>query len=472
MEEEKKPPKSHEDWLSLHPTMKEFLVIVSKKESENDAQFEKNCYKAHNKLKDKLSSFGMRIEKVKTSYIAELDRAEYKLTKYTAFTVKRPSWHTNLYYNESEENMKIRKCIFARDTYLRYRLQFITDYLNSILLRISQIKYFTELFKEYDDNSVIFDIDSKFFDVKFNAQYQYLYQSLMYYYKRVRKEILYLKPPIYISNIKKYFNNLRDQAYEIAKKNNFNFGNLPEEIGLSIYLFKFASKEGAIIDQFILDSAQANFEEFGDNCVKKIAQIFPMTNNQDLNSIIIALLYRQMIERSYEVVYEQKLKNPNFTSILRLRDLPMNKILPDPTCLEPYPAETRIGDAFLFDPYVKNAIQEFSSLSFYTSPIDMFTVGHDAIQEIRKSLLLMKLQREPTAEEISTLPPFETIFSIILGVCIASDVPNFNDLSSYIKTVTPFTRLSPDCEFMAMQLLAVQEHLQDLEEEYVKIVSQ
>ena len=117
-------------------------------------------------------------------------------------------------------------------------------------------------------------------------------------------------------------------------------------------------------------------------------------------------------------------------------DIKCNSLSP-PEKLIKYNENDNVYDVFINDPFYKQCSEYFINLCFQTNPID-------ALHELSE---VQTLIASSASNNESSVLPFETSFSLLMGSLIASGAPLYEDIASFIITFAPQQGLCPELEY-------------------------
>jgi hypothetical protein len=91
---------------------------------------------------------------------------------------------------------------------------------------------------------------------------------------------------------------------------------------------------------------------------------------------------------------------------------------------------------------------------FVTNPIDALFLVHEAIRAIQRA------GRRQNGEDVGKeqLMPFDGMFSLLIGVVLASDVPDFFQFSEFLEKFVPKDGLSNPFEYARVGMEALMFH--------------
>jgi hypothetical protein len=96
---------------------------------------------------------------------------------------------------------------------------------------------------------------------------------------------------------------------------------------------------------------------------------------------------------------------------------------------------------------------------YVCNPIDGIYFVHRALVAIHKATLLNASgTREVTPDDLRSVIPFDDLFAILVGVTLATDIPDFFSLARFMEQFTPQKCLSNSFEYAqaAISALVVQ----------------
>ena len=438
------------EWLELHEKSIPFLSIIRKTENDQSKQFFEKRNSEHRRLKKTIGSAADRFIKVENNVEIEIKKLEEKYKNLEKAT---------FYYSNPVEDMTVRKMVFVRREYYERTIRYLSEHLNNILSRLFDIQYITELLGKISiPDDVIVTLGNDFFRVEIDMKKMNETNRLFSKLKEYQKIIKGYNIPLFIRNPKSFFISLRETALQKADRDSMYFGFLKDEIDFSIYLFRSRCVEGAKIDKFIAEQEEIEFINFGEKSLKLCSTLIPSSSKAKEQMIAISLFFRQIMERAYEKYYKVIPMNRKIVEFMQITNKPMNEILPV-TCGTPFPPETPLKDAFLFDPLIKESIMQLLDSVLVANVIDSLHYVSLSLEMLQQASIISKLQREPMEEEIKTFVGFEEIFSLLLGAILSSDIPDIFHYAAFVKKMAPMSMLSPELEFAATNIIAILDHI-------------
>lgn len=106
-----------------------------------------------------------------------------------------------------------------------------------------------------------------------------------------------------------------------------------------------------------------------------------------------------------------------------------------------------------------------NEIIYITNPIDSLYWIHRALLGIHKAGLLSELgdRSEATSEDLNHLLSFDDLFSLLVGVVLASDLPDVQMLFNFIIQFTPRYCLSNSFEYAQAGITALMMHFQEVD---------
>jgi hypothetical protein len=178
------------------------------------------------------------------------------------------------------------------------------------------------------------------------------------------------------------------------------------------------------------------------------------------------MTFRVIFDRVYEKRKRLGAPNPHDESGLlgrlailptRLYEFPLGGLTPEDLSLP-------IRDYFKKEHFFASASEFLKEIVFVTNPVDALYFVYRALRLINKAALLKTLQAkgEVKQADLNKLLGFDDLFAFLVGVLMASDIPNFFEIASFIDAFSPKNCLSNSFEFAMAAISALTVHLPSL----------
>jgi hypothetical protein len=125
-----------------------------------------------------------------------------------------------------------------------------------------------------------------------------------------------------------------------------------------------------------------------------------------------------------------------------------------------------IREFFSTHRFFRAATLFMDEVMYVCNPIDGVYFVHRALVAIHKATLLNSSgSREVTADELRAVIPFDDLFAILVGVTLATEIPDFFSLARFMDRFTPPRCLSNSFEYAqaAISALVVQFREMDID---------
>jgi hypothetical protein len=317
-------------------------------------------------------------------------------------------------------------------------------------------------------------VDPSFFKTEFQPPPGSLFKqaALTAYITRKREEITKFKTPKPGS-----FSKFLDKAI-INELPNLNselsyIPPCPVEVALSRAVFRGAfSHIDEEIDQLIQHVAQRS--GFCDHVIEfalsKIRNCESRSSQEQ--SVGLMILFRIVYDRLYEKKWRTVMPPDDSITdtIIQASRLPVKVFH------FPYDApftmfrDMEVREYFLTQFSRDNPDMFLSELMFLTNPLDCLFCVHRSITSINCALVTTHIgsRREVTAQDLRQVMNFDDMFSLLIGILLASDVPEFVTIAEYVGRFGPQQALSCSFLYARASLSALVSHFRSLNVEALR----
>jgi hypothetical protein len=316
-----------------------------------------------------------------------------------------------------------------------------------------------------------FSVKREFFEIPnpVSPSQDFEVQALAHFVKTENSEISHFPPPKWSGDFPHFLDDLLQKATPHLEKSLSYACPLPEELDLSRYCYEggnpqFRSEVDESIDRFLPD-APAEFLRWA---ISIALSLIPRYEQRPLTdqSVGLMMFFRVIFDRVYERRRRLWLPDPHDEARIleqiavlptRLHEFPVNDLTPEELAL---PIRTYFKSAQFFG----GAAEFLSEIVFLTNPIDALYSVHRALRLINKAALLKRLANKGSATEtdLKKVLGFDDLFSLLVGVVLASDVPDFFEVAKYIDAFAPKNCLSNSFEFALAAVAALSVHFTSL----------
>ena len=462
------------EWISQNPNLASHIKLISADQfNEKSIKINKpkDFKKAHNKtindltsicnnLNHEITAISERIESLCTQQVPKIGE---------------------LYYDSPQMNMDVRKLFFAEQHLHKIQIQTYNikySHLIEFFNKIQKIKQLLQLF--VSDNSSqtqnsLLEFENGFFDLNDTDEIkQQLNQikQLTNYIANLKHKISEYQKPMWFTNLPKYFK-------KIAKDSLWKFDTdlsyiLPQNCEISISRFLFynnsplASKVDVIIRSFPNIPASIFVHELLQMCYDLVPpkEYF---NDEEL-AIIVLFFFRVLFDRVYEKFGSMFYRpiDPRMKICEKLREKPMSE-LHWPTIYfdDDYNNETNkntsVKDFFKNDIYYSSGSKFLEMTLFCTNPIDILYYCHKALLSTQKGAIIHSLKGKIASHnDVSQVICFDDMFSLMLGIFLASELPDLYSLDWFVRDYSPSDSLSPPFEYAKANFEGLAQHITNL----------
>lgn len=122
-----------------------------------------------------------------------------------------------------------------------------------------------------------------------------------------------------------------------------------------------------------------------------------------------------------------------------------------------------IRQFFRTDYYYSPAVEFLELGNFCTNPIDTLYYIHKCLICVQKAAIIHSINkhknRVATPNELNQVICFDDLFSLTLGVFLASDVPDIFAMNWFVQNYSPRNELSPPLEYAKANLEGLTQHI-------------
>jgi hypothetical protein len=452
-------------WVSLHPWVLDYISISSLSPHPSDSamkRFKQQRTAKYNRFCLEIAEFLRRLELEQQKIVSEMDSLSRKPVAIVDSRI----------FPESDQNFALQQLTVACRTLAELN-QTITNSLHiQILEYLDRARLISHLFiakaVTLGDDCMV-SIKKSFFELspEISADLRFQQTALMSYISHKRALIADFK-----SAISNPFSTFFDEIIANQLSNlNEEISYLPpssDEVLLSRYIFNGGFPQIATeIDELIRLLDDPN--QFSDSVLQYSLKLIPNRNTKTSKeqSVAVMIIFRIVFDRLYEKKWKSlMIWNENDREVLiRASHFPVKffRFPHDQRLTEFHEMEVR--EYFLTHFSREDPTMLLNQLMFLTNPIDCLFCVHESTSHINRAIIfaLIGNEREVTSKDLRQVLGFDDTFSVLVGVILASDLPELFSVVNFITNFVPRSSLSCAFEYSQAALTALVSHLPTLQ---------
>lgn len=444
------------DWLCANTDLVDFLVIRHTS-VHNDEPLLRKCKSEQktirNRLLGQISDSTDRLMKRKTKLMNKVDW----LTNKIEIVMRNPI------FPDATMNMELRVLFFAELELRNLKLEAVNLELAAVIEQIDRLKRFLEFFRTRVSDlptGTVVELRDDFFENSFvNSPLLDKVHRLECFIESKKVAINSFEKPLWTSNFPDFFEKSLSTAISHTRKGLSYALPIPQELELEKWVF-YGSDPSVLksMDEAIDLVMAGNISEFVTTSVDMCVGFIPDLERRSFDDQSVAsmfyyrILYNRLYERCSHLLFERN--NEIFQEHF------MNIIHSDITSLKlPFHCEAEgisIRDYFLSQRFFYSASLFVNELLFTLNPFDAFYFIHRALVTIQKATLMKTLDgKEATFADLNQYVCFDDLFSCLVGVVSATDIPDLFSISTFIEKFGPRDCLTSSFEYAQATVTAL-----------------
>ena len=288
---------------------------------------------------------------------------------------------------------------------------------------------------------------------------------LDYKIQLMQNEIKSFTIPLWVTNFKSYFLNVIKEVQPHIDKELSYFRPHEIEVELSRAVFSTDNKYRHFFDSIVDEIATISKSRFIQDLITLSYELMPKDelSSSMLQSIALLLFYRLGMNRAYELYShlftpqpEQLAKKLEILGNMPAKNFPLPIKL-----MQHIDTEKPIREIFQNDKNFMSAAMFLTNAEFESNPIDSLYDIHKCLICIHKAALINRLgDTLASFDDVNEMLCFDDLFSLLFGVCLASDLPSITRLVNFIDDFAPKQCLSPSFEYALSNLEALLMHFE------------
>ena len=436
------------EWLDAHPETKknvEFLSLQGRVSKEITSKFKIKRDGIHIRTVDELIKNTEKFEVISQKLSKNLD---------SLFFEKLPDIDA-LFYQSNAQNMKLRIIRFLKIKKHEIFVEGATSKYVQIQNKISELQSLISFITGgYIPNTQIINVFPSIYEAEPNKDNIIRNRQLIMIEAKIdalEKEVAAFKKPLWETDFEGFFMNAINEAHMRMDRELSYFSPFWMEDELSRAIFCRKTRYGERIDE-VAAKACNNVQAYVKELVTLCYSLMPrkMTISNEKQSVALLILYRIGFNRTYELypsLFAPK-EDPLASKLSKLMEKPA-KFFPLPLGLmQKIDKEKPIRTVFTEDKNFFAASQFLTNAEFDTNPIDALYNVHKCLIGIHKAAIINRLgETAASFEDMNQMLCFDDLFSLFIGTSLASELPSFNRLISFITDYSPKACLSPSFEY-------------------------
>lgn len=404
------------------------------------------------------------LESIKNSLSLDKRSIEYNMRDLDTFSKNNEKFP--LYFQSNRQNLDVRICKFLKYKYINKKSKYLNYIYNAINTRLNLLEELILKFRVFTESSMLYIevIDEHGLlhveDNKLCAKNVKI-DLLLSEYKKYRLKIDKFSIPAYISDFKSYYAYFAKICVSLSDEGVGYVATVNEEVNLTRYFFDSPSAEGKFIDELLLSCEQTQFNNLTESFVNGFRSSTFSTYLQSENekALVFQVIYRLVLERCYESLfrslraqYSNKCVGKDFGEYTFQEAIPFFRLVP-------FPPESKVKMAMLYDPHIRDAIDFLSITNFLISPVDILYNYSVGVGKTRRACSILRLGAEYRQDDSFIMASFEEVLAINVAVMISSDIFDIFKLGHYLDTLISDSPIVPFLDFTYTSLKAAIQYM-------------
>jgi hypothetical protein len=453
------------DWLTEHQPLVEYLDIINGRHSYRHPAFSAKRAAVWNRMVS-------RLLELETQLHAVVDT----LTSTSAQIAAEPIQAQSIpLYDDPRRNLAVRSLSFARHHVYRLRLSVVSRSFDQVTRHLQQtgafIDFFRKVAKFLPDDSII-RIKEPFFAVETEPppQSQFRIAALRHWIERREADCAAFDTPPWIADFRGFFRGLIEAGVHGMDRALSYAVPLPHEVNLSRAIFCDANNRQVMeeIDDMIAVGLSGRAHDFVSRAIEYSLRSIPDSEalGGPEQSVGVLMFFRVIFDRFYETLHRSGTA-PNFDRqkiLWQVARLPMKVFYCPIEIKGQTDCEVPIRDWYLRNHRFRGASLFLDEAALATNPIDALYLVHRALLAMRSASVMRIKRTEPlTSDDLKTLLCFDDLFSLLVGVLLASELPDLFSFVQFVETFAPYKSLVNQFEFAKAALTALKLHFEAID---------
>ena len=476
-------------WLNSNENLVQFLIpnrLKADADKEMRLKFQSNRNFIHNQLYQILKNYQLKLSKKYDAIVSKLNQF-----------MSSPIQDVKSIYDNQTHNMVLHKFLYAHTQYLNLNIQIYSKKLTLINQKSNDIKALIQLYASNNiiSKNIFFQMRNAFFeknDDELLKKLKFKSKAIASYIQRLKQEISHFPNPLWATkSFSDFFSELLNAALSQFDKNILYVLPLEKEVSLSRYIYAKDKRMAEKIEETanLVKRTDVNDEQTMYEIIKTAINLIPNVRQKtyDEQSIGFMFFYRIIFDKIYELNYqaflncEMNIENDSSkennvdnnihknilpisgqTKLFKIGKLPI-KIFTLPFKYDKSLVHVSIRDFFIQNYFFHESALFLNHACYVTNPIDAIYFVHRSLILIQKAALVSQVTGEATIEDMKKLLCFDDLFTLLEGVLLASDIPNFFQLSKFMQQYIPDQSLSNSFEYAQSAIKALELYLHEFD---------
>ena len=476
-------------WLNSNENLVQFLIpnrLKADADKEMRLKFQSNRNFIHNQLYQILKNYQLKLSKKYDAIVSKLNQF-----------MSSPIQDVKSIYDNQTHNMVLHKFLYAHTQYLNLNIQIYSKKLTLINQKSNDIKALIQLYASNNiiSKNIFFQMRNAFFeknDDELLKKLKFKSKAIASYIQRLKHEISHFPNPLWATkSFSDFFSELLNAALSQFDKNILYVLPLEKEVSLSRYIYAKDKRMAEKIEETanLVKRTDVNDEQTMYEIIKTAINLIPNVRQKtyDEQSIGFMFFYRIIFDKIYELNYqaflncEMNIENDSSkennvdnnihknilpisgqTKLFKIGKLPI-KIFTLPFKYDKSLVHVSIRDFFIQNYFFHESALFLNHACYVTNPIDAIYFVHRSLILIQKAALVSQVTGEATIEDMKKLLCFDDLFTLLEGVLLASDIPNFFQLSKFMQQYIPDQSLSNSFEYAQSAIKALELYLHEFD---------
>ncbi|OHT13200.1 hypothetical protein TRFO_16762 [Tritrichomonas foetus] len=446
------------EWLLAHENLVQYLEPLR---LENNQSFG-----IVTKFRNKREAVHNRIINILTQHLQTVRTKKNKLiSKIITFSDNTKLQIATPIYSKQSQNMSLHKLSYISTILMELNLQLYSKKLAILNIHQSDAENLINFFSSSNliPKNVIFRLYENFLNnIKPNDKdvkiLKFKAISVHNYLTRLKDEISKYPKPIWLADFPIFFSGLLSSAMDQLDQQLSYVQPLESEVSLSRYIYSIGGEMKEKIEKTAHLATIEDPQTFVISVIKASLSLVPDISKKSPyeQSLGLMFFYRIIFDRVYElyhkVLYNEQLNNSS--KMFQISKIPLKKFH-IPIQYDEKDGELSIREFFIKMHFFHESSHFLDETLFVTNPVDAIYFVHRSLLMIHKAALLIQVDGEATVDDVNRLLSFDDLFSLLVGVLLASDIPNFFQFADYIQKFIPDQCLSNSFEYAQSAIKAL-----------------
>jgi hypothetical protein len=438
------------DWLVKHQTLVQYIEpITIPRDSVRRAVFAVKRTAVHNRMVSQLVELVSSLKAIQASLV---DRQ-------TGLSDGPLPAAPSTFYDDPGQNLVVRELSFVRVFRQRLRRRIVSIVLEQITTQIKEAEEFLAFYHKtikLMPSETGVRINDSFFQIRKDPPQRLAFKlSAAGSWITTREaDVAAFPAPPWMSDFRAFFDELVNRAIHRMDLSLSYVEPLIRETEIARMIFcdpgtRHLSDE---IDEIVAVGLSGPTDAFVKRAIEFSLRMVPDCESRTAaeQSVGLMIFFRIIFDRFYEKRQQKPLRIvlESQRKLWRLSHLPL-RLFNCPVIVKDLSEfDVPIRDYFFNEYFYRCSSLFMNEMIYVSNPVDALYYMHRGILAIHKAALMQrKREDEITPEDLNEILCFDDFFLLLVGVVLASDIPDFFEMAKFIDTFTPQRSLSNSFEY-------------------------